>query len=116
MPDHSRSLVPVCLHRRSCRMALLVLVAALLPGLAQACTATITWPIVEDRQKPGYREEIHMLVDGGTNVSYSGCPVGGDLQMKVNIHGPGLRWVMDLFLSGRWMARCRCTKPGRIPH
>lgn len=96
MSDCSRSLVPVCLHRRSCRMALPVLVAALLPGLAQACTATITWPIVEDRQKPGYREEIHMLVDGGTNVSYSGCPVGGDLQMTVNIQGPGLRWVMDL--------------------
>ncbi|WP_246161364.1 fimbrial protein [Stenotrophomonas cyclobalanopsidis] len=80
----------------ACARVQVLALSLALPGLAHACSATITWPIVEDRQKPGYREEIHMLVDAGTNVSYSGCPVGANLEMTVNIQGPGLRWVMDL--------------------
>ncbi|WP_286775748.1 fimbrial protein [Pseudomonas sp. UBA800] len=96
MPHRSHSHPVVSLHRRAFKTVLPALLATAIPGLAQACTATISWPMVEDREKPGYREDIHMLVDSGTNVVYTGCPAGGVLEMDVDIQGPGLRWVMDL--------------------
>ncbi len=69
--------------------------AMLFSGGAAACTASVQFPITADRQKPGYSENIQMLFDGGTNVPFTGCRVG-DLELSVEISGPGLRWVMDL--------------------
>jgi type 1 fimbria pilin len=86
---------------RRINVALSVLLVAL-PDLAQACSASVSWPIVADREKPGYREEIHMLVDGGTNVYWERCPAGSDLEVSVDVQGPGLRWVMDLPVVPVW--------------
>lgn len=37
-----------------------------------------------------------MLVDGGTNVWYTNCRPGVDLEFDIDVQGAGLRWVMDL--------------------
>lgn len=68
-------------------------------GAAQACQAKVQAPIVVDRDRPGYTENVRMIWDDGTNVSISGCPGSVPLELQVDLQGADLRWVGDIDFS-----------------
>lgn len=65
-------------------------------GAAQACQVKVQAPIVVDRDRPGYTENVRMIWDDGTNVSISGCPSSAPLELQVDLQGADLRWVGDI--------------------
>ncbi len=66
-----------------------------LPGFAQACTATVQAPIIVDRDRSGYSDQIRMIWDDGTNVQFNGCGSGSSDDLHVQLDGADLQWVMD---------------------
>ncbi|WP_329853544.1 fimbrial protein [Stenotrophomonas pavanii] len=65
-------------------------------GAAQACQVKVQAPIVVDRDRSGYTEDVRMIWDEGTNASISGCPISGLLDLQVDLQGADLRWVGDI--------------------